>query len=230
MHERLKWNAIGLQNKTLLLKERISEEKTNTPPENLKDLRKIQLYLDELSHLLEIMDKIQCELIPKLEEIFRVKYKTPELVMLALTRPSIRNIYDDLEKFFNIKLDNPLKPDEYKQLATSGYSAEVLALVGDRVIDLAVVQLLWDNTSATVGKITEKKKEIVSNENLSRVCELWKLFNYRLGRLQAPVPEIIREDTIEHEKGTLVEALYGVIYLEFGLQEVFRTLGLLQIR
>ena len=58
MHERLKWNAIGLQNKTLLLKERISEEKTNTPPENLKDLRKIQIYLDELSHLLEIMDKI----------------------------------------------------------------------------------------------------------------------------------------------------------------------------
>ena len=35
---------------------------------------------------------------------------------------------------------------------------------------------------------------------------------------------------IVHEKGTLVEALYGVIYLEFGFQEVSRTLGLLQIR
>ena len=230
MQERLKWNAIGLQNKTLLLKKKISEEKAKTPPENLKDLRKLQIYLDELSHLLEIMDKIQSELIPKLEGIFRVKYKTPELVMLALARPSIRNIYDDLEKFFEIRFDNPLKADEYKQLATSGYSAEVLALVGDRVIDLAVVQLLWDKTSATVGKITEKKKEIVSNENLSRLSELWNLFNYRLGRLQIPIPENIKEDTIEHEKGTLVEALYGVLYLEFGFQEVFRTLGLLQIR
>jgi len=66
------------------------------------------------------MRKIQNELIPELEKIFRLEFKTPELAMLALSRPSIRNIYEDMEKHFKNQLDNPLKLVEYKELAASG--------------------------------------------------------------------------------------------------------------
>ncbi|MFX0103714.1 MAG: hypothetical protein ACFFCS_29400 [Candidatus Hodarchaeota archaeon] len=37
-----------------------------------------------------------------------------------------------------------------------------------------------------------------------------------------------KKETIEHEKATFVEALYGVIYLEFGFEELLRTVTFIQ--
>lgn len=228
MHKRLKWNAIGLERKTQILLEKILQEKDSTPSSHLKKFRKLQRFVDELSHLLHTIGRIQQELIPKLEKMFRLKFKTPELVMFALSRPSIRNIYKDLEKHFKDQPNNPLKPEDYKELASSGDAANVLALIGDSVIDLGVVQSLWDSSLATVGKLTTRRSDIVSNENLARACDGWNLFDYRLNRLNDPSELNAKPKTVEHEKGTLIEAIYGIIYLEFGFEELIRTLPLIQ--
>jgi ribonuclease-3 len=228
MHKRLKWNAVGLDRKTQILYEKMLIEKQQEPPENLKNLRKLQLFIDELKFLLDIMNKIHNELILELEKILRVKFKTPELIMLALSRPSIRNIYEDLEIYFNTQQDNPLKPEDYKELASSGDAADVLALIGDSVLDLGTVQLLWDSSLATAGELTKRRADLVANENLAKVCEKWNLYDYRLKRLNVPSELNAKVKTIEHEKATLVEAIYGVIYLEFGYDELIRTLAFIQ--
>ena len=97
MHKRLKWNAIGLELKTNLLLENINKEKENEPEAHSKKHEKLQRFIDDLSQLIDGMRKIKEELIPKLEKVLRLEFKTPELIMLALARPSIRNIYEDLE-------------------------------------------------------------------------------------------------------------------------------------
>ena len=228
MHKRLKWNAIGLERKTVILYDKISQEKNEVPAAHLNKHKTLQGFLDELNHILETIKKIQNKLIHELEKIFRVEFKTPEMLMLALSRPSIRNIYEDLEKHFKTQLYNPLKPEEYKELASSGDAANVLALIGDSVIDLAVVQSLWDSSLATAGKLSVKRASIVSNENLAKICEKWNLFEYRLKRLHNPTEIKAEAETIVHEKATLVEAVYGVIYLEFGFEELSRVLPLIQ--
>ena len=228
MHKRLKWNAVGLEQKTQILYEKLQSEKQLEPSENLKNLRKLQLFIDELNFLLDTINQIKNELIPELEKILRLKFKTPELILLALSRPSIRNIYEDLEKHFEIQPDNPLKSEAYKELASSGDAADVLALIGDSVLDLGTVQSLWDSSLATAGELTKKRKEFVANENLAKVSDKWSLYDYRLKRLNVPTELDAKIKTIEHEKATLVEALYGVIYLEFGFDELIRTLPLIQ--
>ena len=112
-------------------------------------------------------------------------------------------------KHFNNQKNNPLKIDEYKELASSGDAANVLALT-------------------TVGKLTKKRPGIVANDNLARICDEWNLFNYCLNRLNDPSEKNAKPKTIEHEKGTLIEAIYGVIYLEFGFVELIRTIPLIQ--
>ncbi len=174
------------------------------------------------------MNRIQKELIPKLEEIFKLEFRTPELVMLSLCRPSIRNIYQDMERHFNYQKSNPLKLDEYKELASSGDAADVLALIGDAALDLSVVQTLWDSSLATAGRLTKRRAGMVANDNLARICDEWNLYEFRLNRLHDPSEKNAKPKTIQHEKGTLVEAVYGVIYLEFGFEELIRTIPLIQ--
>ncbi len=228
MHKRLKWNAIGFEKKTQLLYKTLQKEKDEIPEDHLSKHRKLQGFLDQLSHVLDKMSKIQKELIPNLEEIFKLEFKTPELVMLSLCRPSIRNIYQEMEKHFNYQKNNPLKIDEYKELASSGDAADVIALLGDAAMDLCVVQTLWDSSLATVGKLTTKRAGIVANENLAKFCDEWNLYEFRLNRLHDPSEKNSKPKTIQHEKGTLVEAIYGVIYLEFGFEELIRTIPLIQ--
>jgi len=228
MHKRLKWNAIGLEKKTQLLYNTVQQEKDEIPADHLSKHRKLQGFLDQLNHVLDKMNKIQKELIPKLEEILNLGFKTPELVMLSLCRPSIRNIYEDMEKHFKDQNNNPLKTDDYEELAASGDAANVLALIGDAALDLSVVQTFWDSSLATVGKLTKKREGIVANSNLARICDEWKLYDYRLNRLNDPSEKNAKPKTVQHEKGTLVEAIYGVIYLEFGFEELVRTIPLIQ--
>ncbi len=228
MHKRLKWNAIGFEKKTQLLYKILQQEKDEIPEDHLSNHRKLQGFLDQLSHVLNKMIKIQNQLIPKLEEIFKLEFKTPELIMLSLCRPSIRNIYQDMEKHFNNQINNPFKIDEYKELASSGDAADVLALIGDAALDLSVVQTLWDSSLATVGRLTKKRAGIVANDNLAKVCDEWNLYEFRLNRLNDPSEKNAKPKTIQHEKGTLVEAIYGVIYLEFGFEELIRIIPLIQ--
>jgi dsRNA-specific ribonuclease len=228
MQEKLKWNAIGLVRKTRLLKESIEEEKKHIPAEHTNKLSKLQGLLEELNHLLEQMEKIEKIIIPKLESTFRLQFDTPELIMYALSRPSIRYVFNILNAHFE-KDDSvrPLKPEEFAELASSGDAAKVLALIGDAVLDLAIVQVLWDSSLAKVGDLSIKREEIVNNENLARYCDQWGLYSCRLKRFKIVEPED-DSDTIIHEKGTLVEAILGVIYIEFGLEVLLRIVPLLQ--
>lgn len=228
MQEKLKWNAIGLARKTQSLRDYNQNEKDEIPVDHTSKHAKRQRYLDELDHLLERMEKIEKILIPKLEAIFRLKFTTPELIMFALSRPSIRNIFEDLSTHFNNDSNRPLKEEELMELASSGDAAEVLALIGDSALDLTIVQLLWDSSLSNTGKLTEKRKEVASNLNLSKYCDQWELYKCQLNRFKSSEYEDIKPETIYHEKGTLVESILGVIYLEFGLEVLLRIVPLIQ--
>ena len=154
MKEKLKWNAIGLVKKTQILRDYIQDEKNNIPSDHTSKITKLSGYLAELNHLLERMEKIEKIIIPKLEKLFRLKFKTPELVMFALSRPSIRPIFDDLSKHFKNDENAPLSENELIELASSGDAADVLALLGDAAVDLAIVQLLWDSSLSKTGSLT----------------------------------------------------------------------------
>lgn len=228
MEKRLKWNAIGLESKIELLHDAISKEKEKIPEEHTKNHRKLKNYLDDLQNLIDKISLIKTELLEKLQKILRIEFPTPELLMIALARPSVKNIFDDLKKHFQDSKINPVKIGDYDDLISIGEASKVLALIGDSALDLAAVQLFWDSQLSTVGELSRKRQEIVSNKNLARICDKWKLYDYRLKRKQKSQINGLKEETIEHVKGTFVEAIFGVIYLEFGLEEVFNILILLQ--
>ena len=108
MHKRLKWNAIGLESRTRMLLDAMKAEASGIDPAHTTKLGKLKGYMDELNYLLGTIERIQATLIPALEKKFRLTFKTPELIMIALSRPSIRNIFDDLKKHLEGNPDNSL--------------------------------------------------------------------------------------------------------------------------
>jgi len=89
LEKRLKWNAVGLENKTRILRDQIRIDQSNLPSDHLRDFKKLQRFLEELNFLLNQMKAIQQNLIPYLEENLRTSFPTPELILFALTRPSM---------------------------------------------------------------------------------------------------------------------------------------------
>jgi dsRNA-specific ribonuclease len=228
MQDKLKWNAIGLVKKARILKDYIEREKNDVPINHRKKLAKLSGFLVELNHILGQMEKIKKIVIPKLEKLFRLTFPTPELVMFALARPSIRNIFEHLNTHFKDDANRPLSEDELIELASSGDAAVVLALIGDAALDLAIVQILWDSSLSTTGELTTKRKNVASNKNLAIFCEEWGLYSCRLNRLKANPMEDPKIVTTEHIKGTLVESILGVVYIEFGLKKLLRIVPLIQ--
>ncbi len=228
MQDKLKWNAIGLVKKTRTLKDYIEREKSDIPIDHTKKHATLSGFLVELNHILEQMEKIKKIVIPKLENLFRLTFPTPEMVMFALARPSIRNIFENLNTHFIDDASRPLSEEALIELASSGDAAVVLALIGDAALDLAIVQILWDSSLSKTGQLTTKRKKVASNKNLAIYCEEWGLYSCRMNRLQANPMEDPKTETIEHLKGTLVESIMGVVYLEFGFKELLRIVPLIQ--
>lgn len=83
---------------------------------------------------------------------------------------------------------------------------KALALIGDRLLDLKLYESLVLNGEEREGWMTQKRSMLVSNENLAR-CGSDLL-----------VPSVLNRKEFNllstHEKGTLVEAYLGVLYIQ----------------
>lgn len=228
MEKKLKWNAVGLETKTRLLLRELEATKDALDPAHLAKVKTVQGLIDEVRRVVAIMDRIKAETIPRLESRFRLTFKTPELIFLALCRPAMRTTFENLAMFFNARGKQLLAKAEFDELAACGDAGEVLALIGDAAIDLAIVETMWDSSRATVGNLTTTRASIVSNMNISKLCDQLGLHHDMIDRANQPSKADAKDKAIFHEKGTLVEAIFGVVYLEFGFQEVMRLVPLLQ--
>ncbi|MDF1540990.1 MAG: ribonuclease III domain-containing protein, partial [Candidatus Thorarchaeota archaeon] len=84
------------------------------------------------------------------------------------------------------------------------------------VIDMAVLHLIWKPKASDVGTLTQDRANIVNNQHLSQKCDEWELYENRI-HFDPATPS---KSEMEHDKGTLVEALYGVLYVELGFSRV----------
>ncbi|WP_455142159.1 ribonuclease III domain-containing protein [Candidatus Hodarchaeum mangrovi] len=220
---RLHWKVIDYYQKTLIVQNELNKQKKDLY-KHLKEFKKVSSFLNEINYIIDRMVSIKEILIPELEEELNLSFPTSELMLIALTRPSIRNIFSDLKIYFSQKNNCPIDLTDFDILASTGYAANVLALLGDAVLDLAVIEITWDPLISTTGELTIKRKNLVSNEKLAKVCDRFDLRSYSLKRLNDPSQRLIKGKTLDHEKGTIVEAILGVIYLERNLDGVVKVL------
>ena len=207
---KLSYNPIHIEERLDLLSKTVQTTRKETLKNNTRLLTKIERWLSDIGSIQQALNRVREDLVPYLEGVLGITFEKKELFQVAMFQPSTKNIFMELETQYRRSKDDLLGSDGFAEMINLGEMAKVLALVGDAVISSAVLQHLWEPHLGDAGKITQKKADIVSNEHMSKLCDKWGLYEYRI-HFDPGTPS---KSELEHDKGTLLEAIYGIIYLE----------------
>ncbi len=214
----LPWRDIGIHRALLQIGRFLENEMEAVPSENTRTIQKFERWLDQIGSILFRIERAKTELIPHLKSRLGVEIHREEMLIVSLFQPSTKNLFLELESHFcrGIEPGASVDCDMLRRLASTSEMAKVLALVGDAAISLAVLHRLWTPEMLDVGDLTQARARSVSNEHLAALCDEWRLYEYRI-HFDPPAES---KSEMEHDKGTLVEAIYGIVYLMHGLDAV----------
>ena len=206
----LSWKPIKVMSRMETLAEIVQQTRINTATNNTRLLSKLERWQQDIKYIQECLERIEKKLVPKLEKILKIEFQNKELFQVAMFQPSTKNLFLELKTQYRGSADDPLGVEGFAEMINLSEMAKVIALVGDAVISSAVLQHLWEPHLGDAGKITQKKAKIVSNNHMAKLCDKWKLYDYRIHF----DPETPSKSEMDHDKGTLLEAIYGIIYIE----------------
>ena len=206
----LSWKPIKVMSRMETLAETVQQTRINTATNNTRLLNKLERWQQDIKYIQESLERIEKKLVPKLEKILKIEFQNKELFQVAMFQPSTKNLFLELKTQYRRSADDPLGAEGFAEMINLSEMAKVIALVGDAVISSAVLQHLWEPHLGDAGKITQKKAKIVSNSHMAKLCDKWKLYDYRIHF----DPDTPSKSEMDHDKGTLLEAIYGIIYIE----------------
>ncbi|MHA1137182.1 MAG: ribonuclease III domain-containing protein [Candidatus Thorarchaeota archaeon] len=217
--KKLTWHSIQIEDKLNTLSRTIEGTKTQTPKNKTKLLGKVDRWQEQIHEVKEGIHYIKKKLAPKLEKALDLKIRNKESLLAAMFQPSTKNLFLELEIQYRGK-KNPFDDDSFDDLVSLSENAKKFALLGDAAISMAVIYHLWQ-MGDDVGKLTQDKSSIVSNKHMVDLCDRWGLYKHRIHF----DPEIPSKGEIQHDKGTLVEAIYGIVQMEHGFEHVLKNIN-----
>ncbi|MBD3407862.1 MAG: hypothetical protein GF411_17210 [Candidatus Lokiarchaeota archaeon] len=210
IEKKLSWKKIDLMNRLHKLEKTIQDDLKRTPPQNTRTIQKFARWLEQLQYIFSKIQSINTQVIPKVEKALGIKLKDKEQVVIALFQPSTRNLF--LETKTHFYGEDIFSTNFFDILSTLSDRAELLALIGDAAISLSVIHYIWPPAEISAGSLTLQRADIVSNEHMSEICDKWELYEHRI-HFDPGEPS---QTEMNHDKGTLLEAIYGIIYLNYG--------------
>ncbi len=216
----LEWNKIDLKKHLSWLEQVIQQDLDGVESNKTRTIDKMNKWLEQLNYILERIEDIEKNLTPRLGRIFGISFEHQELFVISLFQPSTKNLFLELEQHYCKDNDIRIDCNAIPNLVALSDVSEMLALLGDAAIDLAALHQVWKPNASDAGTLTQSRAELVSNEHLSKKCDEWGLYENRIHF----DPITASKAEMDHDKGTLVEALYGVVYVEKGFDKVLELI------
>jgi hypothetical protein len=186
------------------------EDRSRDLPNAIKKQKKFLGWMGDLDKILAQIDSVEKVVIPAIEsDLNGFKINNRNLVFLALMQPSVKKLIEDIQKEFGDDPDFSLTQEAFDFFIGTPMKARSFAWAGDNVINTIIFQEIW-NPEKSVKQLHDERKDCEENKKLSDICNHWKLFENRLQLDTDPK----RNARLEKIKGTLVEAIMGVIYFE----------------
>ena len=164
-----------------------------------------------------------------LQKTLHYTFLTPDLVLLLFVQPSIKNIFNEMGDHSwtpSSSVGTQKEFAAFREMATELIDSKgTLALIGDKAIDLALFQHSLAEKKGRIpnkGTLDKKRQNYASNLNFDSIYDTWKLNEYRI-----PQDSYVRNvyGLSEETTATVVEAIFGVIFLEQGIERVEEVLS-----
>jgi 23S rRNA maturation mini-RNase III len=132
-------------------------------------------------------------------------------------------LYQEISAVFNEAKTNPVpagKPefltlDDLNAMISVGKNRLTLAYIGDAALESGVMASIWDPKTEKIPKakfLNNEKKKLVDNKPLEKFWGSLHLYDSKI--------PIRHPDENDETKGSSMEAVFGIIYLEGGLEAV----------
>jgi dsRNA-specific ribonuclease len=188
--------------------------------------QKFDAWINQLEKILVQISNINSNVLPDIQQDLgnSFSFSNRNLVLTALVQPSVKKIFTEIKTHFRNDLEFVVKPKDLDLLESCSDTAKSLAWIGDTAIKYALLLKIW-RPGITPEELHNKRQSIETNENLSILCDKWKLFDYRIHI----DPDVPKKMTVSKTKGTLVEAIYGVIFIEQEIKGVQGAIDLIYL-
>ncbi len=228
MYAKLVTSTQGMFDNIETLKIELSLQLNSIPETHTKELKNVQKWLDQLDIIIQRIHYLRTKKLPEIESDLSYTFRNPGLFLLSLFQPSAGALFTEIKHH---SIDHPelfsFDEEDFHKLMIMPENSLILAWVGDRILDLVNVHMYWDLMKPDVGDIDRKRSQNASNEALASICDQWDLYEKRIHVDPFPASN---DEKVEHTKGTLIESIIGVMYLESGLEQVISSLGKLNRR
>lgn len=189
-------------------------------------LRRIKAWIREIDHLQSQIENVNRRIIPAIETDLGYTFKD--------TNPLIRILVDTTTKrlFLGIlntlpEADLPVPARDIFMLAKMPGDASALALIGDVTLRLRVVPGAIKGAFTSPGESDTRLDASALFESHLALCDHWKLFENAIGLGYRPRPT---GEERARERATLVQAVFGALYLEGGRDALEAAVPLLRDR
>jgi dsRNA-specific ribonuclease len=186
--------------------------------------KKFEKWIEQLNTILNQIKKIDEVALPAIKKDLGNSFSNRNLILTVLIQPSVKKLFTDIKTHFKNDPEFVVSPKDLSLLESCSDTAKSLAWIGDTTIKYALLLKIW-RPGITPEELHNKRQALENNENLSKLCNGWKLFDCRI-HFDPLVP---KHATIDKIKGTLVEAIYGVIFIERGIEGVQEAIDLIYV-
>jgi hypothetical protein len=184
--------------------------------------KKIEKLIHNLGTILDQTSNIKKTVLPLMKKDLGYSFLNENLILTAMVQPSLKNTFSEITRHFENEPGFKTFQGKIIRLGACPDIALSLAWAGDTAIKYAILKEIW-KPGVTTEALHNTRKVLETNENLSILCDRWKLFENRI-HFDPPDP---KQETISHTKGTLLEAIFGVILIEKEITGVQKALPLI---
>jgi dsRNA-specific ribonuclease len=214
----IEFQPFEIESNIKILLEEIVILRENTPLKQTHQL-KFDIWIQDLTLILDQISKIDKIVLPLIKKDLDYPFSDKNLIVAAMVQPSLKKPFNGIKDHFYCKPGFEKIEDIVTKLGSSPDTAKSLAWIGDTAIKFAILQNIW-RPGITPEDLHNKRQSLENNKNLSILCDKWKLFEYRID-FDHPAAQQKKMDKI---KGSLVEAIFGVIFIEREIDGVEKAL------
>ncbi|KUG19425.1 MAG: hypothetical protein KO206_04040 [Methanomicrobiaceae archaeon] len=225
MHESFQWKRVDIEAKLNLLRQGVAAGCAANPVTGRRERKKIEGWIRDLDSMQKKIGAIQGGIRHAIERDLGYRLNDPEMLAIAMFQQSTRNLFDEIRLHAQGSGGCGLSEEELRELAALPEAAKVLAWIGDAALKIGLLPEIWNPSMAEVGFLTERRKAYDRNANLAHLCDRWSLYEHRIHF--DPSEERSRR-RLNHLKGTLVESVYGMLFLQGGLKAIAPAARLLK--
>ena len=184
---------------------------------SLKKEGRTQKSIEEISNIEKRFERIKEVYIPRIRTATGHEFLNPDLFFFVF-------LYKEIAMVFNEAQTNPVKPggiellssQDLREMTEVSEDRRTLAYIGDAVLETGVMGSIWSLQEIQKIPLSEflhnERNKLVENEPLSRFWDSLELND-------SPVIANLPPENDE-TKGSSMESVFGIIFLEGGLEAV----------